>query len=179
MRGEAARWLDAEIVGKNWEYSNILLRTAALGHGGTLAVLRPLVVLEGAGGPNPNTCVPGSEAQIYSAAPANAAVTMQAAFFPTPAMVLARNLDIDAELKQGGGRPTDREPNGFGIAAPPARVLGQPLVHQGIRPEEALCFIRENFPTVVDERRRTRFNNIYQEQGEPVKQFYKGVSKAG
>ncbi|CAB4431094.1 unnamed protein product [Rhizophagus irregularis] len=39
--------------------------------------------------------------------------------------------------------------------------------------------MRTNFPTVVEERLQIRFSNLYQEQGEPVRSYYKRVERAG
>ncbi|GET63063.1 hypothetical protein GLOIN_2v1790588 [Rhizophagus irregularis DAOM 181602=DAOM 197198] len=42
-----------------------------------------------------------------------------------------------------------------------------------------LCICAQIFPTVVEERLQIRFSNLYQEQGEPVRSYYKRVERAG
>ncbi|PKB93869.1 hypothetical protein RhiirA5_440115, partial [Rhizophagus irregularis] len=50
---------------------------------------------------------------------------------------------------------------------------------QGILLDQAFMHMRTNFPTVVEERLQIRFSNLYQEQGEPVRSYYKRVERAG
>ncbi|GET60708.1 hypothetical protein GLOIN_2v1790588 [Rhizophagus irregularis DAOM 181602=DAOM 197198] len=120
--------------------------------GANLAAFVALVIPEGVGGPNVGTYVNGSEAQIYSRDPVNA-------------------------LKRAGARPTDR-------AAPATADAGvavnnnHPIVFPGIKPNQALYWLRTQFPTVLDEKKRIRFNSLYQEN-EPVDAFYRTVKRAG
>ncbi|GET55565.1 hypothetical protein GLOIN_2v1790588 [Rhizophagus irregularis DAOM 181602=DAOM 197198] len=62
--------------------------------------------------------------------------------------------------RRAGGRPTHQPVNGLG--------------NHG-----AFMHMRTNFPTVVEERLQIRFSNLYQEQGEPVRSYYKRVERAG
>ncbi|GET64770.1 hypothetical protein GLOIN_2v1790588 [Rhizophagus irregularis DAOM 181602=DAOM 197198] len=62
--------------------------------------------------------------------------------------------------RRAGGRPTHLPVNGLGDHG-------------------AFMHMRINFPTVVKERLQIRFSNLYQEQGEPVRSYYKRVERAG
>ncbi|GET51544.1 hypothetical protein GLOIN_2v1790588 [Rhizophagus irregularis DAOM 181602=DAOM 197198] len=76
-----------------------------------------------------------------------------------------------------GARPTDR-------AAPATADAGvaandnRPIVFPGIKPNQALYWLRTQFPTILDEKKRIRFNSLYQEN-EPVDAFYRTVKRAG
>ncbi|GET51546.1 hypothetical protein GLOIN_2v1790588 [Rhizophagus irregularis DAOM 181602=DAOM 197198] len=159
MAGGAAEWFDREITGKNWELSGITSRGGA-----NLAAFVALVIPEGAGGPNAGTYVNGSEAQTYATDPVNALATIRAAFIPTHDLI-------------AGARPTDR-------AAPATADAGvaandnRPIVFPGIKPNQALYWLRTQFPTILDEKKRIRFNSLYQEN-EPVDAFYRTVKRAG
>ncbi|GET53453.1 hypothetical protein GLOIN_2v1790588 [Rhizophagus irregularis DAOM 181602=DAOM 197198] len=184
MRDEAARWFDAELTGKNWELSNIRLVAAANGRAGaTRRAFRALVVPEnvGAGRLHPNTYVPGSAAHAYSLVAANAAVTIGDAFFPSRADIVRSNFKVEEQWRRAGGRPTHLPVNGLGDHGGPfnAAAQNQPIVLQGILLDQAFMHMRTNFPTVVEERLQIRFSNLYQEQGEPVRSYYKRVERAG
>ncbi|CAB4403154.1 unnamed protein product [Rhizophagus irregularis] len=185
MRDEAARWFDAELTGKNWELSSIRLVAAANGGAGaTRRAFRALVVPEnaGAGRLHPNTYVPGSVAHAYSQVAANAAVTVGDAFFPSRADIVRTNFKVEEQWRRAGGRPTNRATNGLGNHGGPfnaVNVQNQPIVLQGILLDQAFMHMRTNFPTVVEERLQIRFSNLYQEQGEPVRSYYKRVERAG
>ncbi|GET50581.1 hypothetical protein GLOIN_2v1790588 [Rhizophagus irregularis DAOM 181602=DAOM 197198] len=62
--------------------------------------------------------------------------------------------------RRAGGRPTHLPVNGLGDHG-------------------AFMHMRTNFPTVVEKRLQIRFSNLYQEQGEPVRSYYKRVERAG
>ncbi|CAB4429866.1 unnamed protein product [Rhizophagus irregularis] len=125
-----------------------------------------------AGGPNAGTYVNGSEAQIYSRDGANALATIRAAFIPTHDLIGG-----DKAWGRAGARPTDR-------AAPATADAGvavndnNPIVFPGIKPNQALYWLRTQFPTILDEKKRIRFNSLYQEN-EPVDAFYRTVKRAG
>ncbi|CAB4436926.1 unnamed protein product [Rhizophagus irregularis] len=167
MSGEAAEWFDQEITGKNWELSSITSRGGA-----NLAAFVALVIPEGAGGPNANTYVNGSQAWAYSKDPANVAVTIRAAFIPTHDL-----MGGDVAWGRAGARPTDR-------AAPATADAGiavndnNTIVFPGIKPNQALYWLRTQFPTILDEKKRIHFNSLYQEN-EPVDAFYRTVKRAG
>ncbi|PKY58451.1 hypothetical protein RhiirA4_480377, partial [Rhizophagus irregularis] len=167
---EAARWFDAELTGKNWELSSILLVAVANGGvGATRRAFRALVVPEnaGAGRLHPNTNVRGSAAHAYSQVAANVAVTIGAAFFPSRADVVRTNFKVEEQWRRAGGRPTHQPVNGLGNHGGPfnAAVQNQPIVLQGILLDQAFMHMHTNFPTVVEERLQIRFSNLYQEQG--------------
>ena len=115
MRDDAARWFDAELTGKNWEISSIRLISAANGGVGiTRRAFRALAIPEGGGGPNAGTYVPGSAAAIYAGVPANAAITIGDAFFPSLADVVRTNFKVEEQWRRAGGRPTNQANNGLG-----------------------------------------------------------------
>ncbi|GET54501.1 hypothetical protein GLOIN_2v1790588 [Rhizophagus irregularis DAOM 181602=DAOM 197198] len=167
MAGEAAEWFDREITGKNWELSGITSRGGA-----NLAAFVALVIPEGAGGPNAGTYVNGSEAHVHATDAANALVTIRAAFIPTHDLIGG-----DKAWGRAGARPTDR-------AAPATADAGvaannnRSIVFPGIKPNQALYWLRTQFPTILDEKKRIRFNSLYQEN-EPVDAFYRTVKRAG
>ncbi|GET66820.1 hypothetical protein GLOIN_2v1790588 [Rhizophagus irregularis DAOM 181602=DAOM 197198] len=165
MRDEAARWFDAELTGKNWELSNI----------------RALAVPEVANGLHVGTYLPGSDADVYSRIAGNAARTVGEAFFPSRADIVRSNFKVEEQWRRAGGRPTHQPVNGLGNHGGPfnAAVQNQPIVLQGILLDQAFMHMRTNFPTIVEERLQIRFSNLYQEQGEPVRSYYKRVERAG
>ncbi|CAB4412231.1 unnamed protein product [Rhizophagus irregularis] len=167
MSGEAAKWFDREITGKNWELSGITSRGGA-----NLAAFVALVIPEAAGGPNAGTYVNGSKAQIHSRDGANALATIRAAFIPTHDLVGG-----DEAWGRAGARPTDRAAPATADAGVAANDLN-PIVFPGIKPNQALYWLRTQFPTILDEKKRIRFNSLYQEN-EPVDAFYRTVKRAG
>ncbi|GBC41422.2 hypothetical protein GLOIN_2v1790588 [Rhizophagus irregularis DAOM 181602=DAOM 197198] len=182
MRDEAARWFDAELTGKNWELSNIrLVATANGGAGATRRAFRALAVPEVANGLHVGTYLPGSDADVYSRVAGNAAVTVGDAFFPSRADIIRTNFKVEEQWRRAGGRPTHLPVNGLGDHGGPfnAAAQNQPIVLQGILLDQAFMHMRTNFPTVVEKRLQIRFSNLYQEQGEPVRSYYKRVERAG
>ncbi|GET62504.1 hypothetical protein GLOIN_2v1790588 [Rhizophagus irregularis DAOM 181602=DAOM 197198] len=182
MRDEAARWFDAELTGKNWELSNIrLVATANGGAGATRRAFRALAVPEVANGLHVGTYLPGSDADAYSRIGVNAARTVRESFFPSRADIARTNFKVEEQWRRAGGRPTHQPVNGLGNHGGPfnAAVQNQPIVLQGILLDQAFMHMRTNFPTVVEERLQIRFSNLYQEQGEPVRSYYKRVERAG
>ncbi|GET64193.1 hypothetical protein GLOIN_2v1790588 [Rhizophagus irregularis DAOM 181602=DAOM 197198] len=167
MAGEAAEWFDREITGKNWELSSI--NSAG---GANLAAFVVLVIPEGAGGPNAGTYVNGSEAQIYSRDINNALATIRATFIPTHDLIGG-----DKAWGRAGARPTNRAAPATADAGV-AAANNHPIVFPGIKPNQALYWLRTQFPTILDEKKRIRFNSLYQEN-EPVDAFYRTVKRAG
>ncbi|GET63493.1 hypothetical protein GLOIN_2v1790588 [Rhizophagus irregularis DAOM 181602=DAOM 197198] len=167
MAGEAAEWFDREITGKNWELSGITSRGGA-----NLAAFVALVIPEGAGGPNAGTYVNGSEAHVYATDAANALVTIRAAFIPTHDLIGG-----DKAWGRAGARPTDRVAPATADAGVAANN-NRSIVFPGIKPNQALYWLRTQFPTILDEKKRIRFNSLYQEN-EPVDAFYRTVKRAG
>ncbi|GET55276.1 hypothetical protein GLOIN_2v1790588 [Rhizophagus irregularis DAOM 181602=DAOM 197198] len=167
MAGEAAEWFDREITGKNWELSGITSRGGA-----NLAAFVALVIPEGAGGPNAGTYVNGSEAHVYATDAVNALVTIRAAFISTHDLIGG-----DKAWGRAGARPTDRVAPATADAGV-AAANNHPIVFPGIKPNQALYWLRTQFPTILDEKKRIRFNSLYQEN-EPVDAFYRTVKRAG
>src|SRR2546430_13159153 len=83
MQGPAAIWFDRELTGKNWRLTNMNKNVDQANANLLLNPLRLLNVQQGvAGGMGAGTYVAGSPAAIYSANPANNAVTIGVAFIP-------------------------------------------------------------------------------------------------
>ncbi|GET56457.1 hypothetical protein GLOIN_2v1790588 [Rhizophagus irregularis DAOM 181602=DAOM 197198] len=182
MRDEAARWFDAELTGKNWELSNIWLVAAANGGAGaTRRAFRALAVPEVANGLHVGTYLSGSDADAYSRVAVNAVITVEDAFFPSRADIVRTNFKVEERWRRAGRRPTYQPVNGLGNHRGPfnAAVQNQPRVLQGILLDQAFMHMRTNFPTIVEERLQIRFSNLYQEQGEPVRSYYKRVERTG
>ncbi|GBC25014.2 hypothetical protein GLOIN_2v1790588 [Rhizophagus irregularis DAOM 181602=DAOM 197198] len=76
-----------------------------------------------------------------------------------------------------GARPTDRVAPATADAGV-AAANNHPIVFPGIKPNQALYWLRTQFPTILDEKKRIRFNSLYQEN-EPVDAFYRTVKRAG
>jgi len=163
MSGEAAEWFDQEITGKNWELSFINSAGAAA----TLNALSALTIPEGGVGLHAGTYVLGSEAAIFAARPANAALTVRQAFIPSHNL-----MGGDECWKRCGARPTSRVARGTNANN------NRPIVVEGIRPNQALYWLRTNYTTVLEEKRRVRFNSLYQDN-DPVDKFYKKVKRSG
>ncbi|GBC53060.2 hypothetical protein GLOIN_2v1790588 [Rhizophagus irregularis DAOM 181602=DAOM 197198] len=182
MRDEAVRWFDAELIGKNWELSNIWLVAAANGGAGaTRRAFRALAVSEVANGLHVGTYLPGSDADAYSRVAVNAVITVEDAFFPSRVDIVRTNFKVEERWRRAGRRPTYQPVNGLGNHGGPfnAAVQNQLIVLQGILLDQAFMHMRINFPTVVEERLQIRFSNLYQEQSEPVRSYYKRVERAG
>ncbi|PKY32632.1 hypothetical protein RhiirB3_450966 [Rhizophagus irregularis] len=176
MKDEAVRWFDAELTGKNWELLSIQLVAAANGGAGaTCQAFRALAISVVSNGIHVGTYLPGSDAATCARIAGNAAITVGDAFFPSRADVIRTNFKVKEQWRRAGGRPTNRPVNGLENHGGPfnATVQNQPIVLQGILLNQAFMHMCTNFPTVVEERLQIRFSNFYQEQGEPVRSFYK------
>ncbi|PKK69289.1 hypothetical protein RhiirC2_850828 [Rhizophagus irregularis] len=167
MASEAGEWFDREITGKNWKLSGITSRGGA-----NLATFVALVIPEGAGGPNAGTYVNGSKAQAYATDPVNALATIRATFIPTHDLIGG-----DEAWGRAGACPTDRAASATADAGVAANN-NHPIVFPGIKPNQALYWLRTQFPTVIDKKKLIRFNSLYQEN-EPVDAFYRTVKRAG
>ncbi|GET66819.1 hypothetical protein GLOIN_2v1790588 [Rhizophagus irregularis DAOM 181602=DAOM 197198] len=119
-----------------------------------LSNIRALAVPEVANGLHVGTYLPGSDADVYSRIAGNAARTVGEAFFPSRADIVRSNFKVEEQWRRAGGRPTHQPVNGLGNHGGPfnAAVQNQPII---------------------------RFSNLYQEQGEPVRSYYKRVERAG
>ncbi|GBC39590.2 hypothetical protein GLOIN_2v1790588 [Rhizophagus irregularis DAOM 181602=DAOM 197198] len=171
-----------ELTGKNWELSNIRLVAAAnSGASDTRRAFRALAIPEAVNGLHVGTYLPGSDADAYSRIGVNAALTVGDTFFPSRADIVRTNFKVEEQWRRAGGRPTHQPINGLGNHGGPfnAAAQNQPIVLQGILLDQAFMHMRTNFPTVVEERLQIRFSNLYQEQGEPVRSYYKRVERAG
>lgn len=164
MQGFAAEWFDRELTGKNWEVQYIHKNGVAL-----LGAFQALVIPEGVGGPNANTYVNPSPAHTYAGIAGNALDTIGGAFIPTG----LRFMDNDA-WRRSGGRPTNTAPN-------PLRndVAGNggPIIFEGISPDQALYWMSEKFPTLLEAKRRLRFGNLYQDIL-PIREYFNEVDKS-
>src|SRR6266480_2154172 len=177
MQGPAAIWFDRELTGKNWRLTNMNKNLTQGNANPTMAVLRALNVQQGVvGGMGAGTYVAGSPVAVYSALPANNAVTIGVAFIP-PIDALTGQASRDASLAwdRVGAEPVHDAPN------PPRGNTGgngAPLVFEGIDPGQAFYWMRKHLPAMQDERRKLRFSSIYQDNL-PIKDYYEKISRAG
>ena len=148
LEGSVAEWFDENITGKNWKLKNILLSGNF-----TLANLIAFTVNQGAGGGAcpANTFVPGSAAAIFSADPANVAVTVGASMVPPHDM-----MGHDAEWERAGAEPTS-DPVNIAIAG-----NNQPVVLDGIRAHQAISYMRTHLPSIINEKRQTELHRLVQ-----------------
>ncbi|GET63494.1 hypothetical protein GLOIN_2v1790588 [Rhizophagus irregularis DAOM 181602=DAOM 197198] len=96
----------------------------------------------------------------------------RAAFIPTHDLIGG-----DKAWGRAGARPTDRVAPATADAGVAANN-NRSIVFPGIKPNQALYWLRTQFPTILDEKKRIRFNSLYQEN-EPVDAFYRTVKRAG
>ena len=148
MKGPDAEWWDREITGKNWKIANVRKQGRA-----NMGALRALIVPEGVGGPNAGTYVPGSASALDSVDAVNALDTIGNKYIP--------NHDLaghDTAWTRGGGCPTTDPIN---VPRNHANGDGNPIVLPGIRPGQALFWLRTQYPTILKEKRRLNFSSLY------------------
>src|ERR1044071_271553 len=156
MRGPAADWFDRELTGKNWELYNVFENHGQATWAGLVA--RTMVQMTGT-----NSFRAGSPIDVYARIGANARVTFANVLPPA---------GLDQNWTQLGGRPTDRP-----ISAIAAGGGANPLVIR-LRVGCAIQYFRENYTTVLRERREIRFGNLVQSD-DSVREYYRKVTKYG
>src|ERR1051325_9109304 len=164
LEGSVAEWFDENITGKNWKLKNILLSGNF-----TLANLVAFTVNQGAGGGAcpANTFVPGSAAAIFSADPANVAVTIGASMVPSHDM-----MGHDAEWERAGAEPTS-DPVNIAIAG-----NNRPVVLNGIRAHQAVSYMRTHLPSIINEKRQTELHRLVQ-GSDPIRVYWKKIERIG
>jgi hypothetical protein len=170
MKGQAADWFDRNITGKNWKLNNIMVILA----NGNTAALRALALNAVAA----NTFRPLSAAANFAGAAGNAALLVGNTVFPNRALV-----GVDEAWGRAGGQPTTDPPNYIGGAGPaiinaPGFGAGHPYVFPNINPGQALFFLRTQYPTILEEKRRLRFGTLSQDHG-PIRDYYDKVKRSG
>lgn len=156
MRGPAADWFDRELTGKNWELYNVFENHGQANWGALVARTMPQLT-------GTNSFRAGSPIDVYARVGANAGVTLAQRLPPA---------GLDQNWTQLGGRPTDRP-----ISAIVAGGGANPLVIQ-LRVGCAIQYFRENYTTVLRERREIRFGNLTQ-GNDSVRDYYRKVTKYG
>ena len=143
MQGQAADWYDRYITGKNWKTNNIFAIIA----NGNIGAMRVLALNALAA----NSLRLGSDAANYAVA--NGALLVSNTIWPGRELI-----GVDDMWRQAGGQPTNELPN-FVNAAGNAIVrnagslagnAGQPYVHTGIHPGQALHWLRTQYPTILE-----------------------------
>jgi hypothetical protein len=171
FKGEASIWYDEHILGKRWQlynlYNNTGQNTIAGIRGRSMAQLNATASLR-----------IGSEAHTYANIGANNAILVSDAGSLTRPVVNNQNLwipvqDFDQDWSILGGRPTNdnNPPQGGG-------GNNRPITFNELRIGNAVYFFRNNYPTVLDDRRKVRFNSLYQDN-DPIRIFYNKVNKYG
>jgi hypothetical protein len=177
MQGSAAIWFDRELTGKNWRLTNMNKNVDQVNANHPLNALRALNVQQAVvGGMGAGTYVAGSPAAVYSALPANNAVTIGVAFIPSiDALTGQASRNASLAWDRIGAEPVIVAPN------PPSNNVGgngNPIVFEGIEIGQAFYWMRKHLPAMQDERRRLRFSSIYQDNL-PIKDYYERISRAG
>jgi hypothetical protein len=156
MRGPAGEWFDQYLTGKNWELYNVFENHGQANWGALVA--RTMPQLTGTA-----SFRAGSLIDVFARVGANAGVTLAQRLPPA---------GLDQNWTQLGGRPTDRP-----ISAIVAGGGANPLVIQ-LRVGNAIQYFRENYTTVLRERREIRFGNLTQ-GNDSVRDYYRKVIKYG
>jgi hypothetical protein len=167
LMGEAGRWFDEKIDGKNWKLSYLLWNGGA----GNIGAIQALNIVQGAvggGALNANSYVPGSPADAYYRVVANAGQTVQQALVPSFDM-----LGGDVQWERVGGEPTN-DPANVGAGG----VNGQPIVLQDVFPHQALSYMRRKLPSILEEKRKVELHKLVQ-RDDPVRTYWKKVERAG
>jgi hypothetical protein len=170
FKGEAGVWYDEHILGKNWQlyhlFNNHGQADIAGIRGRSMAQLNATASLR-----------IGSEAHTYANIGGNNAILVSAAGSLTRPAVNGQNLWIpviafDQDWSLLGGRPTSENNH---VANP---GNNRPITLDGITIGQAVYFFRNNYPTVLDDRRRVRFNSLYQDN-DSIRVFYNKIKKYG
>nr|CAG8666253.1 1806_t:CDS:2 [Entrophospora candida] len=167
LQGPAGEWYDENILGKRWKLVNILdnhgMATTGNAGGAGLGNIRARTMAQMNG---TNSFRPHSLASTFANIGGNNAVTV--------GDVIARMVPpegFEEDWTNSGGEPTDDPVNVF---------VGNnnPIVLADIRIGQAIFYFRNNYDTVLEERRKIHFGNL--EQGdEPVKEFYRKLKHYG
>ena len=164
LKGSVANWFDKTFIGKNWKLKYLLSNGGA-----NMNAYQALTVPQGAvaGSLNPNSLVPNSPADIYSRNGANALHTVQQAFLPGFNM-----LGGDTEWERAGAEPSDDAPNATGAGNQ------QPIVLAGIRPDQALSYMRRKLPPLIKKRRDIKLHK-YVQGDKPIRIYWDELQRYG
>lgn len=161
LQGPAADWYDRNILGKNWKLNNIFNN-----HGqADIAGLQGQTMQEMR---TTNSFRPNSLASTFANIGGNNVVTVGD---PIAKMIPAEAFEED--WTNAGGEPTDDPVN-----IPAVHGNNNPIVLQGIGIGQALFHFKNNYPTVLEERRKVKFANLEQDN-EPVREYYNKLKKYG
>ena len=159
LQGEAGEWYDEFILGKNWKLTNIFDNHGQAGMGALRGRTMAQMLAS-------NSFRPHSLASTFANIAGNNAVTVGGA---NARMIPAEAFEED--WTNAGGEPTDD----------PVNVLAgnnNPIVLNGIHIGQAISYLKNHYPTVLEERRKIHFGNL--EQGdESIKEFYRKLKHYG
>ena len=159
LQGPAGEWYDENILGKRWKLINIFDN-----HGqGGMGALRGRTMAQMIAS---NSFRAHSLASTFANIGGNNAVTV--------GDVIARMVpveDFEEDWTNSSGEPTDDPVNVFA-------GNNNPIVLNDIRIGQAVFYFKNNYPTVLEERRKIHFGNL--EQGdEPIREFYRKLKHYG
>ena len=159
LQGPAGEWYDRNILGKNWKLNNIYNNHGANDTAGLKALTMQQMRTTGSFRPH-------SLASTFANLPGNDAVTVN-----NPRMLPDGAFEQD--WTNAGGEPTDEPVN-----APANPGNNNPIVLQGIRIGQAVFHFKNNYPTVLEEKRKVKFANL--DQGnDPVREYYNKLKNYG
>ncbi|CAG8548666.1 15084_t:CDS:2, partial [Dentiscutata heterogama] len=157
LSGSALDWFDRKILGKRWELHNILANHGQANiagiQGRTMAQMN-----------TSNSFRNPSIAHTYANVPANNAVMIGNSMIP------AESFNEDWRL--AGGRPSDRPANAVNAGNNNAIIL------DNIRIGQALYWLKNEYPTVLSEKRSLVFGSLVQGD-DPLGTFYAKLRKYG
>jgi hypothetical protein len=158
---DAGEWFDENILGKNWMLTNIYDNTTT----NTTANLQALTMAQMNG---TNSFRLHSSGAVFANRLGNNAVTV--------GDLVARMLPpraFEEDWTNSGGEPTDEAPRFAGNTAG-----NLPIILPGIHLGQVIFYLKNHYPTVLEERRKVQFGNL--DQGnDPVKTFYEKVKRYG
>ena len=161
LEGSAGKWYDQTILGKNWRLTNVFNNHGQAGMGALRGRTMAQMIAS-------NSFRLNSLASTFANVPANNAVTV--------GDVNARMLPQEAfeqDWTNAGGEPTDNPVNAVAVAG-----NNNPIILNGIRIGQAIFYLKNQYPTVLEERRKVHFGNL--EQGdEAIEEFYDKLKHYG
>ncbi|CAG8491622.1 6017_t:CDS:2 [Acaulospora morrowiae] len=157
LSGSALDWFDRKILGKRWELHNILANHGQANIAGVQG--RTMAQMN-----NTNSFRNPSIAHTYANVPANNAVTVGNSMVPAEAFI--------EDWRLAGGRPSDRPVNAVNAAN------NNPIIFDNIRIGQALYWLKNEYPTVLSEKRNLVFGSLAQGD-DPLGVFYSKLRKYG
>ncbi|CAG8593697.1 17430_t:CDS:2, partial [Gigaspora rosea] len=157
LHGRALEWFDRKILGKQWELHNIFANHGQAGMGALRGRTMAQMITS-------NSFRNPSTAHDYANTAGNNAVTVGVSMIPAEAFT--------EDWRLAGGRPSDRPVNAINAGN------ANPIVFGDIRIGQALYWLRNEYPTVISEKRNLVYGSLAQ-GGEPIGEFYSKLLKYG